>query len=389
MENKMKYITHGSENSLDHDIYVIVDSPLSPKESKSLCYEFNPKNANLIQIDEGKVVWSYKGTIDECNNSILHTFKLHKQTIECPIKEKVQRLYGLKMLRTVRGLLSYCSRTDYRNIVKSALKNKNIFEKFNTLKEIDISTIKDYKKSSIIETYKFFAFQLGQTIALLEDNKELFTKNAVAEYYPELAPALMRQNSDVTVLVSYWERFISVSESHIKEIEKQPDLFRVDFFGKKEIYNTKEECLLPPVVVFDLDGTLYNEEHRSHLRDKDSKHYDLEAYFSACDKDTPIQSIVDILLDYKLKGYEIWLASGRCHELCYDKTLKTLKRDRIPYDGIKLRGKNVYIPDYVLKPAWMAKYIGLDRIEAVYDDKLEVIEGFRKKGLNVIDVTKL
>ena len=82
------------------------------------------------------------------------------------------------------------------------------------------------------------------------------------------------------------------------------------------------------------------------------------------------------------------MASGRYEPLAMQGTLNALKRDNIPYHGIKLRGKGNYVPDYVLKPAWMAKYIGLDRIEAVYDDQERVIEGFRKKGLTVYDATK-
>ena len=44
------------------------------------------------------------------------------------------------------------------------------------------------------------------------------------------------------------------------------------------------------------------------------------------------------------------------------------------------------IPDHVLKPAWARKYIGLQRIEAVFDDLPKVLEGYRKKGLNAIDI---
>ena len=44
------------------------------------------------------------------------------------------------------------------------------------------------------------------------------------------------------------------------------------------------------------------------------------------------------------------------------------------------------IPDHVLKPAWARKYIGLQRVEAVYDDLPKVLEGYRKKGLNAIDI---
>ena len=374
-------ITHGSENSLDHDVYIVVPNKLEHKEAKILCKEYSSLNANLITVSNGVVDWSYKGTPDECNNSILSTYHLHEQDFDIPVESRIERFYGLKMLRSIRGILSHCSRTPYRAEVKKALRTTDIKYKIEVLKMIDLTTITDYKKNSVTEVYKFLAFQLGQTLSLLQDNKELFTKNSVASEYTDLAAALQRLPTDSSILQKYLAEFILIIEDNVKMIEKQPALFRTDFFGRKEIIDTKAEVVLRPVVVFDLDNTLYDETHRSQYRI--DKNYDM--YFSLCEKDTPIQNVIDILLDYHKKGYEIWLTSGRYEPLSMEGTLNALKRDNIPFDHIKLRGKDNYVPDYILKPAWMAKYIGLDRIEAVYDDQERVIEGFRKKGLKVFD----
>jgi hypothetical protein len=377
-------ITHGSENSLDHDVYIVIPEKLDGKEAKSLCKEFAPMNANLIVVQDNVVVWCYKGTVDECNNSIISTYRLHEQEFDIPVEHKLPREYGMKMLRTIRGILSHCSRTQYRKEVKKALRSSDIQFKIEVLRNIDLSAITDFEKNSITEVYKFLAFQLGQTLSLLEDDKELFTKNSVSSQFTDLSAALQRLPSDVGILQEYLVRFIDLVADSVKEVKKQPQLVRTDFFGKKEIMKTKEEVLLPPVVVFDLDNTLYDETHRAEYR----INQDHDTYFSLCEKDTPIQNVVNILLDYYNKGYEIWLASGRYEPLSMEGTLNALKRDKIPFHGIKLRGKGNYVPDFVLKPAWMAKYIGLDRIEAVYDDQERVIEGFRKKGLTVFDATK-
>jgi hypothetical protein len=61
----------------------------------------------------------------------------------------------------------------------------------------------------------------------------------------------------------------------------------------------------------------------------------------------------------------------------------------VTFDHLKLRGEGNFIPDFALKPAWISKYIGNERVEVIYDDQDKVIEGFRKKGLNVIDVKPL
>ena len=137
--------------------------------------------------------------------------------------------------------------------------------------------------------------------------------------------------------------------------------------------------------MFDLDGTLFEEAWRKEYRENK----DYETYFSLCGQDKIIKKVYDILIDYYNMGYEIWLASGRYEPDAMKGTLEALEREKVPYHGIKLRGKGNYVPDYVLKPAWMVKYIGLDRIEIVFDDQTKVIEGFQKKGLNVVDVADL
>jgi hypothetical protein len=78
-------IIHGSENSLDVDAYVLVPQALGFKEAKSLCDSFKQINANLLYVENGQVSWCYKGTIDECNNSILATYSLHHQQFANPI----------------------------------------------------------------------------------------------------------------------------------------------------------------------------------------------------------------------------------------------------------------------------------------------------------------
>lgn len=376
-----KKIRHGSENSLDEDVYIIVDKEFTNQEAKELCYQHKEINANLLKVDNGKVSWCYKGTIDECNNSILHTYDLHTQTYPNPITQKVERSYALKLIRTIRGLLSYCSRTEKREVIKKALTS-NLFEnKIAALLEINLNEIKNFEKNDNIEVYKFFAFQLGQTYALLKDNKELFTKNKVSEEYPELKKYLDRvPNSDTKELQDFFSNFVNYISKEFRKIDKH-DLYFFNYNHKKEVVDLKKELVLPPVVIFDLDGTLLDESHRAYLREENK----LDEYFDKCDLDTPIKSIIELNHQYKKDGYEIWILTGRS-ESCKEKTLKSLSDNNIYYDNIKMRGIDVFIPDYVLKPAWVSKYIGKERVEIVYDDTDKVIKGFESKGLKVVDV---
>lgn len=321
------------------------------------------------------VTWVYKGTVDECNNSILATYHLHKQDFECPVEKPLPRSYSLKMMRTIRGLLSYFSRTDYREEVKIALRSSSMDKKIKVLEKIKISSVSDFGKNSIIEVYKFLAFQLGQTYALLKDNVELFTKNEVGTYYPELKVYLDRIESDSDKIEIFWNEFIQFLKESYKNVEKH-ELIYTCFNGKKEVSDCKKEIILPPVVVFDIDGTLMDENHRSHLRE--AKRW--EEYFMACDLDTPIEHVVKLTHEYHTKGYEVWLMSGRS-DSCEQKTLESMKNHGVYFDRIKLRSKDNFMPDHVLKPAWIGKYIGIERVEVLYDDTDSVIQGFRRKGL--------
>lgn len=375
-----QFITHGSENSVDHDVYVIIPERLEMKEAKKLCDSFKDFNANLITVKDGMIDWVYKGTKDECNNSILATYALHKQEFPCPINQSMERSYAHKMLRTVRGLLSYVSRTEIRQTIKSALVSSDMNEKVDALRKINLNEIKDFEKTSVTEAYKFYAFQLGQTLALLEDNLELFTKNSVAKYYPELTPYLARQESSPAELQNFLERFTNFVSNSYKNVEEHK-LYWSQFHEKREVFDAKKEMILPPVVIFDIDGTLMDETHRAHHRDKK----DWETYFSLCGLDEPIHDIIKLTHEYKSKGYEVWIMSGRSVS-CEKDTLESFEKHNVVFDKMKLRGEGNFIPDFVIKPAWAKKIIGLERIEVVYDDNPKVIEAFRKKGLYVIDV---
>jgi hypothetical protein len=374
-------IKHGSEDSLDIDAYVIIPEPLTMQEAKKLCDSYKEVNANLLSIKDGVVNWCYKGTVDECNNSILATYALHKQEAANPITAALPRSYALKMIRTVRGLLSYHSRTEKREEVKKALQSADMDFKLSVLTSIDLRDVADYQKTSLVETYKFFAFQLGQTMALLKDNVELFTKSSVAEYYPALKGYLQRKEGEpVDALQAMWSEFGDYLKATVRKVEKH-ELFATDYQGVREVFDCKKEIVLPPVVVFDIDGTLLDERHRAQYRDVK----DWDTYFDLCHLDTPIQHIIDLTKEYRAKGYEIWLMSGRVDRIM-DKTIKSMEDYGVCYDRIKLRSPENRVPDFVIKPSWVVKHIGLDRVEAVYDDTDRVIEGFRKKGLNVIDV---
>lgn len=174
------------------------------------------------------------------------------------------------------------------------------------------------------------------------------------------------------------------------------------------------------MIIFDLDGTLADCEHRRHFVDRqymegcDHWHQipnhpvDMcdeckkkwfawfpkwKAFYEACDKDIPIQPIIEIfqLISINLDQVQIW--SGRC-ESVREKTIQwlvdTLKSgiDEKKYFNsiLKMRPIGDSTPDDVLKEKWLDEVIRENRIiDFVFDDRPKVIRMWRRRGIFVFN----
>lgn len=230
-------IIYGSGDSLDIDVAYIFGEKPSMQECKKFCSD-KMENRNIVVIKNGEVIDSFKGTYDEMNNAIFNTFDLHEQILDSnPITKLIERDKAIKSIRTIRGILSQLSRTQYRTDIKRALKSTNFKERLEVLETIKLSNIKDFVKDSRVETFKFLSFQLGQTMGLLED-REFYTKQDVASYYKDLKTHLYREDSsDIYYLEHMLQMFINTCNNF--DIEVNGDLTFFKDFGKT--LNIKEE----------------------------------------------------------------------------------------------------------------------------------------------------
>ncbi|AWK06994.1 hypothetical protein HYN56_23285 [Flavobacterium crocinum] len=205
---KMKppiYQIFGSENSLDADlVFFIEEMPntvveklaLSKELSQSITSFFPEKelNTNLAVCKNGHLTEVYKGTTDELNNALFYTYDFHKQNKENQITKLLVRDVNLKFLRSTRIILSFVSKTEYRVLVKKAL-NGNLQERIQALENLDLTKIVSFGKGkNNNDIIKSIAFQLGQCIAL-HKGKELYTKNQIAEHFPDLRKYLFREEN--------------------------------------------------------------------------------------------------------------------------------------------------------------------------------------------------
>ncbi len=212
----------GSKTSQDVDAIVFVDSICdNPYYALEECKVYNKKiaeflktdkeiNSNLAIVDRGRIQKVLKGTEDEVNNSLIRTYDLHEQYFPNKVRAFIERDVDLKILRTGRVLLSLISRTQYRPIVKLALQ-KDYKERVKALYSCDVSilTSDSLSNKNVIwsDFIKVYAFQIGQTLALI-DGVELYTKEEIYEAYPELEPYIKRD-------ISY----------NLKDLEKWKNIF--------------------------------------------------------------------------------------------------------------------------------------------------------------------
>ena len=201
-----RYQFFGSEDSLDVDVvFFVAKMPESILEKLNLAQscsqligaDFPQKsiNTNLACLENGCITKVYKGTADELNNALFYTYNFHKQPFENHIVKLLPRDVNLKFLRSSRMILSFLSKTNYRQLVKTALKSE-VQQKIKALEQIDLSTINDFGKGQDKRNaIKSIAFQIGQSLAL-NNGIECYTKKQIATYFPALLPYLNRMEMD-------------------------------------------------------------------------------------------------------------------------------------------------------------------------------------------------
>jgi hypothetical protein len=179
------------------------------------------------------------------------------------------------------------------------------------------------------------------------------------------------------------------------------------------------------MIIFDLDGTLANCEHRRHFVDptkiinttygnsdwirSESPEGEFlsyvnirqpikfkpnwPAFYDACDLDTPIEPVISVLGDlFKLNQIEIW--SSRC-ESVRDKTIEWLEKYTIFSSApdldipiLKMRPIGDNTSDDVLKERWYDRHNvehPRENIEFVFDSDPKSIAMWRRRGIFVFD----
>ena len=111
----------------------------------------------------------------------------------------------------------------------------------------------------------------------------------------------------------------------------------------------------PNAIIFDLDGTLCNVEHRLHLLP------DFDAFHTACVDDTLNRPIAELFWAMKQRGWFMIIVTGRDDNFRIE-THKWLYKNHIQYDVLIMRPHGNHRSDVTLK-----EKIYLTEIKPFYD----------------------
>jgi len=152
-------------------------------------------------------------------------------------------------------------------------------------------------------------------------------------------------------------------------------------FDFKKIEKVKSQVLnnpsKPKAYIFDIDGTLALKGDRSP--------YDyakvMEDKLNVC--------VAECVNSLKNSGFDIIICSGReANQQCEDLTKQWLDFHGIEYDWILMRKEGDMRADYIVKEEMWKKICDSYFIEAMFDDRNQVVNHARSLGFNVFQVNE-
>jgi phosphoglycolate phosphatase-like HAD superfamily hydrolase len=142
-------------------------------------------------------------------------------------------------------------------------------------------------------------------------------------------------------------------------------------------------------VIFDLDGTLCNYNHRRPLITGSKKDWD--AFLSACDKDTPNRWAVKLvqMYSYPPAGYRIMFVTGRGRE--YEEKTRAWIYSYLGWGRLQNRyalymrpEKDSRPDDEIKKEIYLRDIEPFFDVEVVIDDRTREVKMWRSLGLTCL-----
>ena len=136
------------------------------------------------------------------------------------------------------------------------------------------------------------------------------------------------------------------------------------------------------VIVFDLDGTICNIEHRRGFVASKPKNF--KAFVAAIPLDTPYEDIVFLAKTFYELGHTVLLCSGRGEEE-REVTVKQMENFGVKFAKLFMRKSKDYRKDSLVKVDLLVE-IRAEFGEPTlwFDDRQQVVDAIRAQGIKVL-----
>ena len=150
-------------------------------------------------------------------------------------------------------------------------------------------------------------------------------------------------------------------------------------------------------IVFDLDGTLANGDHREHFITTPDRKKDWDSFFAASGGDKPIPHVIETLRALYFFGndIEIWSGRGEGPEGSVREITEKWLDEHVALDlvtapngceqawsRLRMRPHDDYSADDLLKLAWLEEATQAGwRPDLVFDDRDRVVRMWRAEGI--------
>jgi len=141
-----------------------------------------------------------------------------------------------------------------------------------------------------------------------------------------------------------------------------------------------------PAVIFDMDGTLANCDHRRYLVEGKKKYFD--QFYDAMGDDTPNEHICGLCNMYFMNNWHVIICTGR-PENYRDITEKWLKDYGVFYNELIMRPiERKYDPDYQVKQDMLNDIRKHRDVHVAIDDRKQVVDMWRRNNIVCMQVAE-
>jgi hypothetical protein len=150
------------------------------------------------------------------------------------------------------------------------------------------------------------------------------------------------------------------------------------------------------IYIFDLDGTIADITHRLHFIGATSTTFvpyqdvkDWEAFYAAAVDDEPIWEVITVARALGKAGHTIVYSTGRS-ENTRKITDAWMDKYRLPVGEMFMRADKDHREDCIVKAEFLDRIKGIlgTNIGGAFEDRQQVVDMYREKGVRVFQVAK-